>query len=123
MTTTLHDLTVNPARPKAWKVLVIEDDPNWRSLLELRLEEDGHTVLAAADGLAGLALAEEKPDVILCDIDMPRLNGFGVLEALRQQPDAARHPVHFPDRQVQPRRPAQGHGARRGRLHHQTLPI
>lgn len=65
---------------------MIEDDPHWRSLIELRLEQDGHTVLVAADGLAGLGLAAEKPDVILCDIDMPRLNGFGVLEALRQQP-------------------------------------
>jgi signal transduction histidine kinase len=86
MTASYFETTVNPARPKTWKVLVIEDDPNWRSLLELRLEGDGHTVFAAADGLAGLALASEKPDIILCDIDMPRLNGFGVLEALRQQP-------------------------------------
>jgi signal transduction histidine kinase len=65
---------------------VIEDDPHWRSLIELQLEKDGHVVLAAADGVAGLALAADQPDVILCDIDMPRLNGFGVLEALRQQP-------------------------------------
>jgi two-component system, sensor histidine kinase and response regulator len=86
MTTLLYDPPVNPARPKSWKVLVIEDDPNWRALLEAKLEEGGHTVLAAADGIAGLALAAELPDVILCDIDMPRLNGFGVLEALRQQP-------------------------------------
>lgn len=65
---------------------MIEDDPRWRSLIELQLEQDGHIVLSAADGVAGLALASEQPDVILCDIDMPRLNGFGVLEALRQQP-------------------------------------
>jgi len=86
MTTTFSGITVNPARLKSWKVLVIEDDPSWRALLEANLEEDGHTVLTAADGIAGLALAKDKPDVILCDIDMPRLNGFGVLEALRQQP-------------------------------------
>lgn len=80
------DATVSTTRPKSWKVLVIEDDPHWRSLIELQLEKDGHVVLAAADGVAGLALAADQPDVILCDIDMPRLNGFGVLEALRQQP-------------------------------------
>jgi len=80
------DASVSTARPKIWKVLVIEDDPHWRSLVELQLEQDGHVVLSAADGVAGLALAAEQPDVILCDIDMPRLNGFGVLEALRQQP-------------------------------------
>ncbi|MDI1250833.1 MAG: response regulator [Lacunisphaera sp.] len=77
---------MSTTRPKTWKVLVIEDDPHWRSLIELQLEQDGHVVLTAADGVAGLALAAEQPDVILCDIDMPRLNGFGVLEALRQQP-------------------------------------
>ena len=86
MTSTSQHTTVNPSRPTGWKILVIEDDPNWRSLIELHFEESGHTVLTAADGVAGLALAVEKPDVILCDIDMPRLNGFGVLEALRQQP-------------------------------------
>src|SRR5882757_9196733 len=86
MTSRSQAITVNPSRPVRWKILVIEDDPNWRSLIELHFEEGGHTVLTAADGVAGLALAVEKPDVILCDIDMPRLNGFGVLEALRQQP-------------------------------------
>ena len=86
MTTSQFHSSSPPALPRHWKVLVIEDDPRWRSLIELHLEEDGHTVLVAADGIAGLALAAEEPDVILCDIDMPRLNGFGVLEALRQQP-------------------------------------
>lgn len=86
MTVSPFASAVSPAPPKTWKILVIEDDAHWRSLIELHLEQDGHAVLAAADGLAGLALAAEKPDVILCDIDMPRLNGFGVLEALRQQP-------------------------------------
>lgn len=86
MSVSRFDAAVSTTRPKTWKVLVIEDDPHWRSLIELQLEQDGHVVLTAADGVAGLALAAEQPDVILCDIDMPRLNGFGVLEALRQQP-------------------------------------
>jgi two-component system sensor histidine kinase/response regulator len=86
MTAPPFEIAANPARPKTWKVLVVEDDARWRSLTELHLEQDGHAVLTAADGLAGLALAAEKPDVILCDIEMPGLNGFGVLEALRQQP-------------------------------------
>jgi two-component system sensor histidine kinase/response regulator len=84
-----------PARPKTWKVLVIEDDARWRTLIELSLEAAGHTVLAAADGLAGLGLAAEKPDVILCDIEMPRLNGYAVLEALRQQPELRTIPFIF----------------------------
>ena len=86
---------VDPVRPKAWKVLVIEDDARWRTLVELSLEADGHIVLTAADGLAGLALASEKPDVILCDVEMPRLNGYAVLEALRQQPELRSIPFIF----------------------------
>jgi two-component system sensor histidine kinase/response regulator len=86
---------VEPAKHKTWKVLVIEDDARWRTLVELSLEADGHSVLTAADGLAGLALASEKPDVILCDVEMPRLNGYAVLEALRQQPELRSIPFIF----------------------------
>lgn len=86
---------VDSVKPKAWKVLVIEDDARWRTLVELSLEADGHLVLTAADGLAGLALASEKPDVILCDVEMPRLNGYAVLEALRQQPELRSIPFIF----------------------------
>jgi CheY-like chemotaxis protein len=88
-------LPVEPVRSKAWKVLVIEDDARWRTLVELSLEAEGHTVLTAADGLAGLALASEKPDIILCDVEMPRLNGYAVLEALRQQPELRAIPFIF----------------------------
>ena len=96
MTThSIPPIHVEPVRHKTWKVLVIEDDARWRTLVELSLEAEGHTVLTAADGLAGLALATEKPDVILCDVEMPRLNGYAVLEALRQQPELRSIPFIF----------------------------
>jgi two-component system, sensor histidine kinase and response regulator len=95
MTSTYLPTTVSLARQKILKVLVIEDDARWRTLVELQLQAAGHTVLTAADGLAGLALAAEKPDVILCDVEMPRLNGYGVLEALRQQPGLSDIPFIF----------------------------
>jgi two-component system sensor histidine kinase/response regulator len=94
-TNTIPPVHVESARQKTWKVLVIEDDARWRTLVELSLEAGGHTVLTAADGLAGLALAVEKPDVILCDVEMPRLNGYAVLEALRQQPELRAIPFIF----------------------------
>jgi signal transduction histidine kinase len=76
--------------------LVIEDDVRWRTWVESNLESAGHRVDGAADGIAGLELiAQVKPDVILCDIEMPRLNGFGVLEALRQQPGLSDIPLIF----------------------------
>ncbi|MBL9214696.1 MAG: response regulator [Opitutaceae bacterium] len=84
-----------PPKEKSWKVLVIEDDARWRTVIEMQLQTAGHTVMSASDGLAGLAMAAQKPDVILCDIEMPRLNGFGVLEALRQQPGLSDIPFIF----------------------------
>lgn len=66
---------------------MIEDDPRWRTVVELYLQGEGHTVLLANDGMTGLTLAEEKPDLILCDIVMPGLNGYAVLEALRRRPE------------------------------------
>ena len=78
------------------RLLVIEDDIRWRTWVESHLESAGHKVHTAADGIAGLELAAQlKPDVILCDIEMPRLNGFGVLEALRQQPGLSDIPLIF----------------------------
>jgi signal transduction histidine kinase len=95
MTDHILSTSVDTARQQTWKVLVIEDDARWRTLVEIQLQAAGHTVLTAADGLAGLALAAEMPDVILCDVEMPRLNGFGVLEALHQQPGLSEIPFIF----------------------------
>jgi DNA-binding NarL/FixJ family response regulator len=65
-------------------ILIIEDDPDTRENLVLMLEMEGFTPLSAANGREGVALAKRKsPDVILCDVSMPELDGHGVLEALR----------------------------------------
>lgn len=69
------------------KVLLIDDEP-WiqQSLAEL-LELEGFSVIAAENGQAGIDLAlQEIPDVILCDITMPDLDGYTVLERLHQDP-------------------------------------
>ena len=84
------------APTKVLKALIIEDDVRWRTWVESNLESAGHQVHTASDGLVGLEMAGQvKPDVILCDIEMPRLNGFGVLEALRQQPGLSDIPLIF----------------------------
>lgn len=96
MTDQIPSSAVDKATAKILKVLVIEDDIRWRTWVEANLESAGHKVHTAADGLAGLDLvATVKPDIILCDIEMPRLNGFGVLEALRQQPGISDIPLIF----------------------------
>jgi DNA-binding response OmpR family regulator len=65
-------------------ILIIEDDKVQRLALQKALEMAGFSVLAAADGDAGIRLAKDSsPDLIICDIEMPGLNGFQTLEALK----------------------------------------
>lgn len=65
-------------------ILVIEDQPDMRENIATILDMESYAVIEAANGREGLALArEEKPDLILCDVMMPELDGHGVLQALR----------------------------------------
>src|SRR5262245_21114903 len=78
------------------KILVIEDEPEMRRnvLTILRLEK--YQALGAENGRAGLELAgREKPDLILCDVMMPELDGYGVLQALRADPATVTIPFIF----------------------------
>jgi DNA-binding NarL/FixJ family response regulator len=78
------------------KVLLIEDQAPMRRNLSLMLKMEGYTVLAAENGRAGIEVARrEKPDLILCDVMMPELDGYGVLEALRADAATATTPFIF----------------------------
>ena len=69
-------------------VLVIEDDPGITRVVRLYLEQDGHQVLTAADGLSGLQAARDsKPDLIVLDLMLPRLDGMEICRALREDSD------------------------------------
>src|SRR5437870_5647404 len=66
------------------KILVIEDETETLENLVLMLEMEGFKPLSAPNGRAGVAVAKrELPDVILCDVSMPEMDGYGVLENLR----------------------------------------
>lgn len=66
------------------KILLIEDEPETLENLTLMLEMEGFKPLAAPNGRVGVVLAkQELPDLILCDVSMPELDGYGVLETLR----------------------------------------
>ncbi len=77
-------------------VLVIEDDPTIReNTLEL-LQFEGFTTVGAADGLEGVLRALEwRPDVVICDMLMPNLDGYGVLKELRANPLTEHIPLIF----------------------------
>lgn len=68
-------------------ILILEDDSASRELLQYLLQATGYRTLQAADGAAGLAMAlEVKPDLVICDLQMPKLNGFDVMRGLRADP-------------------------------------
>jgi DNA-binding response OmpR family regulator len=65
------------------RVLLIEDDPDVRGSLVLGLTLEGFEVLEAENGALGLRLLERQPDVVLLDVVLPGMDGFGVLENIR----------------------------------------
>lgn len=69
---------------KVEKVLVVDDDEIGRALLKRHLEQSGYEVLCAVDGIEALEVARsQSPDLILLDLEMPRLNGWDTLAALK----------------------------------------
>ncbi len=72
------------------KVLVVDDDPIVRTILSRRLEAGGHQVLMESDGEAGWAkVREQRPDVVILDLMMPKMHGYAVIEAIRRDPGLA----------------------------------
>jgi len=81
---------------KSAKILVIEDEPQMLANLLTVLRAEDYIAFGASDGHRGLEVARaELPAVILCDITMPGLDGFGVLERLRQDPRLGSVPFIF----------------------------
>jgi DNA-binding response OmpR family regulator len=78
------------------KILVIEDEPEMRRNLTTILRLEKFYPLPAEDGRLGVELAKrEKPDLILCDVMMPVLDGYGVIAALRADPETVTIPFIF----------------------------
>lgn len=76
------------------RILVAEDDPRTRRLLDFRLRSSGHETIFAEDGGKALqAVLDEKPDIILLDIMLPVLNGFQVLQKLKLKNETKDIPV------------------------------
>ena len=77
-------------------ILIVEDEMDIRANLQEMLENEGFNVLSAANGKEGLELSISKePDLILCDILMPQMNGYEMLEKLQENPNTATTPFIF----------------------------
>ena len=75
-------------------VLLVEDDAVTRMAMRATLEEDGWSVVEAADGGEGLSrVAETSPDVVIVDLNMPVMDGFGFLESVRKVPGCEDIPI------------------------------
>ena len=78
------------------KILVIEDEPDIRDSLEQVLKFEGYEVIIANNGKIGVNMAKElKPDLIICDVNMPELDGFGVLTEIRKDKSVGVTPFIF----------------------------
>jgi len=78
--------TRTPSPPAVSRVLVVDDEENLRHLLHKMLTQEGYEVTTAPDGEEALRLLGEKEfDVVLCDVRMPKLDGWGLLDALTER--------------------------------------
>ena len=86
------DRTARQTRPAAAaprrNVLVVEDHNDSADMMAFLIEAAGHTVQKAADGASALATAlSTRPDVIVCDIGLPGMNGYELAAEIRRQPE------------------------------------
>jgi OmpR family response regulator RpaB len=73
---------------KKSKILVVDDEKSIRQLLEIRLSMLGYKVVTAADGIEALNIFRNQvPDLVVLDVMLPRLDGYGVCQELRKQSD------------------------------------
>ena len=91
----LEDLGLIPvAQGHTPKILIVDDDHSAVELIAVRLLALGSTVLRAYGGRDGIEVArQERPDLIVLDLMMPEVNGFDVVEALKEHPETSRIPI------------------------------
>jgi CheY-like chemotaxis protein len=79
---------------KEKKVLVVDDEPFVREIIKVRLKRHGIAIIEGTNGLEAIEKAiQEKPDLILLDVMMPKMNGFEACEKLKSNPLTAHIPI------------------------------
>ena len=83
---------MNPETP--WTVLIVDDSPTMRGMIQRALVAGGYHVLEAADGIEGLSRLEEAPvQAVVTDINMPRMDGLTFIRTVRQTGRFPRLPI------------------------------
>jgi len=86
--------TPDMAKVAGKKVLVVDDEKFVRELIKIKLGRCGLAVIEATNGVEAIETARSvKPDIILMDVMMPKMNGFEACEKLKSDPDTARIPI------------------------------
>jgi CheY-like chemotaxis protein len=94
---------------KPGRILLIDDEGDFRQPIAQSLAKHGFEVLEAADGKEGLRVASEsRPDLILCDVEMPEMDGYEVMAALRCESNLEGIPIIFLTGQSEPGQVRQG---------------
>ena len=76
------------------KILAVDDEPELTELMQFHLVRAGHDVVTAANGWEAISsIKQRRPDIILLDLMLPDLDGFGVCEILRRDPVTATIPI------------------------------
>ena len=75
------------------RILVVDDERDAREVVKTTLQKNGYQVVEATDGVEAYAAAAGKPDLIVLDLMLPKLNGFEVLEKLKENPQTSYIPV------------------------------
>jgi two-component system alkaline phosphatase synthesis response regulator PhoP len=86
--------TAAPLPPRSRTILVVDDEPALLRLMAFLLQRKGYGMLTATNGEEALhVIREQRPDLVLLDIMMPRLDGYEVAEAIRADPATAEIPI------------------------------
>ena len=95
------------------KILVVDDSETLRSQLKKDLEQAGHTVMEAYDGVNGLEIIQANKDtnLILCDVNMPRMDGLTMCEKVREIPELLKTPIFMLTTESNPEMKTRGKAA------------
>jgi two-component system chemotaxis response regulator CheY len=94
------------------RILAVDDSASMRQMVAYTLQQAGFEVAEAADGAEGLALAQkERFNLVLCDVNMPNMDGLSMVRALRQVPDYKFTPMLMLTTESGPEKKAEGKAA------------